>query len=139
MAQEVLVLYREGHKNIEFLFNSTAEIPLLSFDRKQLKRVLINLLDNAVFALQDKGRIEITLSLDQEQNKLYLEVKDNGPGVKDKDKLRLFEPNFSTKKSGTGLGLAIASTIVADHGGYIGVRDNEPTGAVFVIELPLLT
>jgi two-component system nitrogen regulation sensor histidine kinase NtrY len=139
MAQEVLVLYREGHKNIEFLFHNPAEIPLLSFDRKQLKRVLINLLDNAVFALQDKGRIEISLSLNQEQNKLYLEVKDNGPGVKDKDKLRLFEPSFSTKKSGTGLGLAIASTIVADHGGYIRVRDNEPTGAVFVVELPLLT
>ena len=139
MAQEVLVLYREGHKNIEFLFNTPAEIPSLSFDRKQLKRVLINLLDNAVFALQDKGRVEITLSLDQEQKKLYMEVKDNGPGVKDKDKLRLFEPSFSTKKSGTGLGLAIASTIVADHGGYIRVRDNEPTGAAFVVELPLLT
>ena len=68
-----------------------------------------------------------------------MEVKDNGPGVKDKDKLRLFEPSFSTKKSGTGLGLAIASTIVADHGGYIRVRDNEPTGAAFVVELPLLT
>ena len=58
--------------------------------------------------------------------------------MRDKDKLRLFEPNFSTKRTGTGLGLAIASTIVADHGGYIRMRDNEPTGAIFEIELPLL-
>ena len=138
MIQEVLVLYREAHKNIEFQFNTSAEVPLFSFDRKQLKRVLINLIDNAVFALNDKGVVEISLSLNQEQKKLYLEVKDNGPGVQDKDKLRLFEPNFSTKRTGTGLGLAIASTIVADHGGYIRMRDNEPTGAIFEIELPLL-
>ena len=138
MIQEVLVLYREAHKNIEFRFNTSAEVPLFSFDRKQLKRVLINLMDNAVFALNDKGVVEISLSLNQEQKKLYLEVKDNGPGVQDKDKLRLFEPNFSTKRTGTGLGLAIASTIVADHGGYIRMRDNEPTGAIFEIELPLL-
>ena len=138
MVMEVLVLYREAHKHIDFRFNTPAEIPLFNFDRKQLKRVLINLLDNAVSALNDQGEVEISLSIDQEQKKLYLEVKDNGPGVKDKDKLRLFEPNFSTKKSGTGLGLAIASTIVADHGGYVRMRDNEPTGAIFEVELPLL-
>jgi two-component system nitrogen regulation sensor histidine kinase NtrY len=138
MVLDVLVLYREAHKNIDFRFNMPAEIPLFSFDRKQLKRVLINLLDNAVSALNDNGKVEISLSMNHEQKKLYLEVKDNGPGVRDKDKLRLFEPNFSTKKTGTGLGLAIASTIVADHGGYIRMRDNDPNGAIFEIELPLL-
>ena len=59
--------------------------------------------------------------------------------MNEKDKLHLFEPYFSTKKSGTGLGLAIAGTIVADHGGYIRVKDNKPTGAVFIVELPLST
>lgn len=138
MIEEVLVLYREAHKHIEFLFSSADPIPLFYFDRKQLKRVLINLLDNGVAVLQEGGTMEIHLALNQEGNGIFMEVIDNGPGVDDKDKFRLFEPYFSTKKSGTGLGLAIAGTIVADHGGYIRVRDNEPHGAVFVVELPLL-
>ena len=66
-----------------------------------------------------------------------MEVRDNGPGVADEDKLRLFEPYFSTKKSGTGLGLAIANTVVSDHGGQIRVTDNDPTGAIFTVELPM--
>jgi two-component system nitrogen regulation sensor histidine kinase NtrY len=64
-------------------------------------------------------------------------VADNGSGVSDEDKTRLFEPNFSTKKAGMGLGLTIVSTIIGDHGGVISVRDNRPRGARFVIELPV--
>ena len=63
---------------------------------------------------------------------------DDGPGISKDDKLKLFEPYFSTKKTGTGLGLAIISTIVSDHNGYIRVQDNIPHGSVFIIELPLL-
>ncbi len=72
-------------------------------------------------------------------NSVVLEVEDDGPGVPEEDKLRLFEPYFSTKKSGTGLGLAIASTIVADHGGYIRVKNMPPHGAKFVVELPFIS
>jgi two-component system nitrogen regulation sensor histidine kinase NtrY len=68
---------------------------------------------------------------------VFLEVRDDGPGVKAEDKLHIFEPYFSTKKTGTGLGLAIASTVIADHGGYIRVKDNKPKGARFIIELPV--
>ena len=66
-------------------------------------------------------------------------VADNGVGIRPEDKPRLFEPYFSTKKSGTGLGLAIVSRIVSDHNGFIRVLDNQPTGAVFVVELPVRT
>jgi two-component system nitrogen regulation sensor histidine kinase NtrY len=66
-----------------------------------------------------------------------LTVSDNGRGIPDEDKPRLFEPYFSTKKSGTGLGLAIVSTIISDHNGYIRVRDNEPRGTRFIVELPV--
>ena len=66
-----------------------------------------------------------------------LEVADDGPGISDEVKLRIFEPYFSTRKSGTGLGLAIAHTIVSEHGGTIRCRDNQPTGTVFTVELPL--
>ena len=139
MVMEVLVLYREAHKHIEFRFIDDPTAPEFSFDRKQLKRVLINLIENAVAALpeSDGGEIEIVISFDNGGQRVFLEVRDNGPGIAEEDKLRLFEPYFSTKKSGTGLGLAIATTVVADHGGYLRVKDNEPSGSRFIIELPL--
>jgi two-component system nitrogen regulation sensor histidine kinase NtrY len=140
VVEEILPLYREAHKHIEFVFLDPERASPFFFDAKQMKRVLINLLDNAVAALPEKdGRVEVELRPDPEQAVVFLEVRDNGSGVKDEDKLRLFEPYFSTKKTGTGLGLAIATTVVADHGGYIRVKDNEPCGARFIIELPLAT
>jgi two-component system nitrogen regulation sensor histidine kinase NtrY len=138
MAREVLIFYKEAHKNIEFDFKYGLEVPRFLFDQKQLKRVLINLMDNAVAVVPvENGKIGIEVYFDAREKAAFLEVWDNGAGVVDDDKLRLFEPYFSTKKSGTGLGLAIASTIVADHDGYIRVRDNEPIGARFVIEMPV--
>jgi len=137
-AREVLLFYQEAHKNIEFMFESKAEVPDFAFDHKQMKRVLINLMDNAVAALPDQGgRVGLEVDYDPAEKAAFLTVWDNGYGVPDEDKLRLFEPYFSTKKTGTGLGLAIASTIVSDHDGYIRVRDNEPSGARFVVELPV--
>jgi two-component system nitrogen regulation sensor histidine kinase NtrY len=138
VAREVLLFYREAHKNVEFEDRFDQAVPRFSFDREQIKRVLINLLDNAVAAVgPEGGKIGMTISFDSAEKAAFLEVWDNGPGVPEENKLRLFEPYFSTKKTGTGLGLAIASTIVADHDGYIRIRDNEPTGARFVIELPV--
>jgi two-component system nitrogen regulation sensor histidine kinase NtrY len=138
MAREVLIFYREAHKNIEFVFNYGTEVPRFLFDQKQLKRVLINLMDNAVAVVPaEHGKIGVEVYFDEREKAAFLEVWDNGAGVADDDKLRLFEPYFSTKKTGTGLGLAIASTIVADHDGYIRVRDNEPVGARFVVEMPV--
>jgi two-component system nitrogen regulation sensor histidine kinase NtrY len=103
-----------------------------------MRRVLVNLLDNGVAVLPSGGFIEVEVSADKNEKAVFIEVRDNGPGVVDADKLRLFEPYFSTKKSGTGLGLAIASTVVADHGGYLRVKDNYPSGARFIIELPMV-
>jgi len=139
MANEVFVLYQEAHKNRQFRLRVEGPIPSFSFDVKQMKRVLINLLNNAVAATGDNGVIEIILVCEQERDLVSFEVRDNGSGVSDEDKLRLFEPYFSRKKTGTGLGLAIASTVVADHHGYIRVKDNEPKGTRFIVELPLGT
>jgi two-component system nitrogen regulation sensor histidine kinase NtrY len=138
LAKSTLFLYQEGHKNITFTCQEKEPIPIFSFDAEQIKRSLINLLDNAVAVLPNGGNIGIELSLDQEKENAYLKVYDNGPGISKENKLKLFEPYFSTKNTGTGLGLAIVSTIIADHNGYIRVQDNEPTGSVFIIELPLL-
>ncbi len=138
LTNNTLFLYQEAHKGISFSCREETPIPVFSFDAEQIKRCLINLLDNAVAVLPDGGTIDIVLSLDQEQENVFIKVHDNGPGISKENKLKLFEPYFSTKKTGTGLGLAIVSTIVADHNGYIRVQDNTPTGSIFTIELPLL-
>ena len=135
IATDTLVLYREGHKHISFPLDHD-DIPPFSFDPVQIKRVLINLLDNAVTVLSGGGTISTEIRMDSRQRLVRLTVKDDGPGMQEQVKLRLFEPYFSTRKSGTGLGLAIANTIVTEHNGTIYVRDNSPTGTVFTVELP---
>jgi len=138
LANNTLFLYQEAHKHISFSCREQSPIPIFSFDPDQIKRCLVNLLDNAVAVLPDGGTIVVELSLDEEQENVFIKVFDDGPGISKENKLKLFEPYFSTKKTGTGLGLAIVSTIVSDHNGYIRVQDNEPTGSIFIIELPLL-
>jgi len=138
LVEEGLFLFQEAHKNIRFRFQAAAGLPRVSLDREQIKRVLINLLDNAVAAIDGaQGLVEIVTGYDPALQVARLEVADNGVGIRTEDRGRLFEPYFSTKKAGTGLGLAIVSKIVADHNGYIRVRDNEPRGTRFVIELPV--
>ena len=139
MAREILVFYEESHGYINFRLISDATIPPFNFDLKQMKRVLINFIENAIAVLSEGGFIEISLSFDQKKQTVYMEVRDNGPGIQDEVKLRMFEPYFSTKKSGTGLGLAIASTVISEHNGTIKVKDNTPQGAIFIVELPFST
>lgn len=137
VVAEALVLFQEGHRDITFSVHPDETLPNFSLDREQIKRVVINLLDNAVAAVGPGGAVELTTSYSQPLQLATLTVSDNGRGIPEEDKPRLFEPYFSTKKSGTGLGLAIVSTIVSDHNGYIRVRDNEPCGTRFIVELPV--
>jgi two-component system nitrogen regulation sensor histidine kinase NtrY len=111
-------------------------VPTIKLDKEQMKRVMINLLDNAVAAISGKGKITVTLDHDEPLGVLRVEVTDTGTGIPKADKDRLFEPYFSTKKSGTGLGLAIVSRIISDHNGFIRVEDNKPKGTKFIVELP---
>ena len=106
----------------------------MSLDPEQIKRALINLLDNALEACGQAG--EITVRLSHRQEGIAIEVADTGRGVPAPDRDKLFLPDFTTKGRGTGLGLAIVSRIVADHSGTIRVEDNRPRGARFIIELP---
>jgi two-component system, NtrC family, nitrogen regulation sensor histidine kinase NtrY len=138
IVQEALFLFKEGHNQIHFLFDN-GEIPLLELDREQIKRVVMNLLDNAVAAVADKGEIRISTIHDPSRGVVYLEVADNGCGVAPEVRARIYEPYFSTKKNGTGLGLTIVSQIIEDHRGYVRVRPNEPKGAKFTIEFPVQT
>jgi two-component system nitrogen regulation sensor histidine kinase NtrY len=138
IVQEALFLFKEGHNDIHFQFRNE-EIPPLELDREQIKRVIINLLDNAVAAVGENGEIRMATSHDPSRGVVYLEVADNGCGVAPEVRGRIFEPYFSTKKNGTGLGLTIVSQIIEDHRGYIRVRPNEPRGTKFTIEFPVQT
>jgi two-component system nitrogen regulation sensor histidine kinase NtrY len=138
IVQESLFLFKEGHHDIHFQFRSE-EIPSLELDREQIKRAIINLLDNAVAAVEENGEIRITTSYDHSRGVVYLEVTDNGCGLTPEVRARIFEPYFSTKKNGTGLGLTIVSQIIEDHRGYIRVRPNESRGTKFTIEFPMQT
>ncbi len=137
LIRETLTLYQQAHRGVVFSFVQDELMPLLTIDRDQIKRVIINVLENAVAAMDEKGGIQLTTFYDVVLKMAVLTFADDGPGIPPEDKPRLFEPYFSTKKSGTGLGLAIVSSIITDHGGFVRVRDNKPRGAVFVIELPV--
>ncbi len=136
IVQETLVLFQGFQKQVQFDFNPN-ELPVLNVDRDQMKRVMINLIKNSLAAMENGGKITIRTSYNPQLQTVRLEVSDDGCGIPDEDKGRLFEPYFSTKKTGTGLGLAIVNAIISDHSGYIRVRDNKPKGTTFLIELPV--
>jgi len=136
IIDEVVNLYK-GYKGIEVNVLLPEECPLIEVDEEQFKRVMINIFDNAVHAISNKGKIDVKLRFDLASNMAFIDIADNGPGIRDEDKERLFLPYFSTKKEGTGLGLAIANRIIAEHRGYIRVRDNEPKGTIFTMEIPI--
>jgi len=135
---EVISLYEQAHSEIQFKIETEEKLPIFSFDRDQVKRVLINLLDNAVAALGTvkNGKISLMTHYNEELKMAVLEVGDNGQGMTDEVKARVFEPYFSTKTEGTGLGLAIAKRIINDHDGFIRVHSGPGEGTRFLIELP---
>jgi len=136
IVREALVLFQEAHRNVRFVF-VPEHLPILNIDRDQMKRVMINLIKNSLAAIDGEGEIKIVTSYDPKLQMVRLEVSDDGCGIPEEDKGRLFEPYFSTRKTGTGLGLTIVNAIIADHNGYIRVRDNIPKGTTFLIELPV--
>lgn len=142
LAQETLVLLAEAHRGLDFVFAPDRTVPSLQLDPEGMRRVIRNLLDNAVAACRTEGngnagKVEVITRYLQPLGIVRLEVVDNGCGVPADIKERLFEPYVSTKKDGTGLGLAIVATVVAEHQAFIRVRDNIPRGSRFVIEIPV--
>lgn len=105
-------------------------------DPEQMKRVIINLVDNAIEAMAREGTIVIETARDVQNSLVRVVVADSGPGIPAGERDKLFLPYYSTKGRGSGLGLAIVRRIVAEHGGNIDVADNVPRGTRFTIELP---
>ncbi|MBA4374250.1 MAG: hypothetical protein C0402_15475 [Thermodesulfovibrio sp.] len=136
IIEGVINLYGD-YKGIAIHTLLPADEPLVDLDAEQFKRVIINIVDNAIQAMQTKGNIAISVNHDRAANRVFVEIADDGPGIRDEDREKLFLPYFSTKRDGTGLGLAIASKIITEHRGYIRIRDNEPQGTIFSVELPV--
>ncbi|MEJ2070656.1 MAG: ATP-binding protein, partial [Syntrophobacterales bacterium] len=137
LVREALTLYQEVQPRITLNFEPDLALPLILLDQEQMKRVLLNLVDNALASIPHTGTITLSVQGEPEADRVKLIVADTGMGISDRDKSRVFEPYFSTKRGGTGLGLAIVHSIITDHEGQIQVEDNLPQGTRFIIELPM--
>jgi two-component system nitrogen regulation sensor histidine kinase NtrY len=133
-----------GTDGVAFDTDLAEGLPPVDVDRAQVRRVLTNLIDNALHAVDRArqqgavaGRVALRTCFDSALQSVRFEVCDDGIGIPSGDRHRIFEPYYSTRRNGTGLGLAIVSRIVADHRGYIRVQDNRPRGTRFVVELPV--
>jgi len=137
IMDEVASLYLGAHKDLEVIKEYDPALPEVSIDAQQIKRALINLVENAVTAMDSRGKLWLMTTFVPGASAVILEVADEGTGILPDDRARLFQPYFSKKKAGTGLGLAIVNRIISDHGGSIRVEGNRPRGTRFVIELPV--
>ena len=137
LLSETLSLYDGlfGELQIERRFEP--EMPRVRVDPEQFRRVIINLVDNAIEATDRRGTIAVETSHDSPNSVVRVTVADNGAGIPAEEREKLFLPYYSTKGRGSGLGLAIVRRIVAEHGGNIDVTDNAPRGTRFTIELPV--
>ena len=144
---EALALYNGLFQEIRIERRLTAVLPPVRVDVEQIRRVIINLVDNAVEALGgstaaprpggEPPTIVVETVEDFVNGVARIMVSDNGPGIPPADREKLFMPYYSTKRRGSGLGLAIVRRIIAEHGGSIEAGDNQPTGTRFTIELPV--
>lgn len=144
LVDEVVRGYSTGYPDTAFQVELDRGVPECLFDREQLRRVLVNLIENAIFAVHhdsgrakdERPRITIRTGHDGRKQRVLVSVLDNGPGVPPELRQRIFDPYVSMRTGGTGLGLAIVTSIITDHHGVVYYMENQPRGAGFVCELP---
>ena len=121
-------------KNIEFVLRENDNVEL-NIDVSQMNQALINIVNNAIDAIGETGKIE--LGFCRKNNKAVFEITDSGKGIPKEDISRIFNLYFTTKTKGTGLGLSIVQQIISQHNGAIFVESSEGKGTTFIIELPI--
>ena len=134
--------YQLRTSNIEVTTRLAADLPRTMLDPHQIQQVFLNILNNARQAIeghQPKGSVRI--STETCGNNVRISFQDNGPGIPEKDLSKVFDPFFTTKEvgKGTGLGLSLCYGIIKEHGGTINIRSKPGEGALFVLELPLVS
>ncbi len=138
VLNNTLKIYRETYKDMVFVTDFHPGPLLALVDAEQMKRAMVNLIDNAIDATDGRGTVTVETAYDKVSQSIRISFKDDGRGIPPEVRDKLFIPYFSTKKEGTGLGLTIVSSIISDHHGYIRVKANQPRGTVLIIELPAL-
>ena len=136
LVGDTLALYNGIFADVRIERRFAAGVPLVRLDAEQIRRVIINLVDNAIEATERGGQIVVETQHDAVNNIVRLVVADDDPGIPPAEREKLFLPYYSTKRRGSGLGLAIVRRIIAEHGGNVEVGDNTPRGTRFAIELP---
>jgi PAS domain S-box-containing protein len=133
-----VALYQDRLDGVRMDVRLAQRLPPAMLDAEQMRRVFVNLIENALEALgelEGERRITVATGYDPARGVIMAEVTDTGHGISRADMGRLFQPNFSTRERGTGLGLAIVQRIITDHSGRIRVAANHPRGAKFTIEI----
>ncbi len=140
MAQRIITMVRQSSKNelLSISLEVENELPGFTGDETQLEQVLLNLLLNAQNAMPNGGNIVVRLFHDTEESLIRMEVKDNGTGIPEEIRKKIFHPFFTTRIDGTGLGLATCLKNVQYHGGTIDVQSEPGRGTKFTITIPLL-
>ncbi|HEY5616878.1 MAG TPA: ATP-binding protein [Vicinamibacterales bacterium] len=136
LLSDVLTLYQGIFSEVQLRLRFADTLPRVSVDPEQIRRVMINLIDNAVEAMDRRGVIDVDAHHIRAESLVRIVVADDGPGIPSTERDKLFLPYYSTKRRGSGLGLAIVRRIVAEHGGSIDAADNVPRGTRFTVELP---
>ncbi|GJL65935.1 MAG: PAS domain-containing sensor histidine kinase [Nitrospirales bacterium] len=137
IIEKVVSLYAGAHRDVELMVSLDDSLPEISCDVEQIRRVFVNLFDNAVQAMNSRGRIWVSTECDRRRHRVIVRIADEGAGIQPEDQEKLFVPYFSRKRTGTGLGLAIVHRIITDHNGSIRAENNQPKGAVFTFDLPI--
>lgn len=132
-------IYKDNHSDVLFTFSLDSNLPNFRFDPAQMKRVFANLVDNAVAATEkiSEPKVWIQTEYQPQFQVVKISISDNGAGIPQRDRTRVFEPYYSTKEKGTGLGLPIVKSIIEDHQGVIRALQNEPRGTKMYIEMPV--
>jgi len=131
--------YIHTEQKVEIEADYDDNIPDTILDRKQLSQAFLNLISNALDAMDGGGKLKIKTALVSStsgEDEIWMEFTDNGPGIPEQIRDKVFNPYFTTKKTGTGLGLAITNRIIIDHRGRIEVRSEEGKGTTFTLILP---
>ncbi len=138
VAQDILTLYEDelSQRKIRIETDFSPALPRLLFDQQQLKQAVINVIKNAMEAMENGGVLTIRTFLFPDVSEAAFEISDTGPGISSKAMHNVFNPYYTTKPRGTGLGLPITNRIIKAHRGRIEMRNRGTGGAVFTIRLP---
>ena len=141
ILEALVQLFRNGHSKITWNLDIPEALPLILLDKNAMHRAILNILTNSAEVLSEfavrEPFVQINAAYDSENSVIRLEIEDNGPGLTNEERSKLFEPYFTHKKGGTGLGLAIVRSIIADHHGYIKALSRPEGGTVMSIDLPV--